>query len=172
LEVISHGGNPGFSSDMYFLPKNGLGVVVLTNLRVANSFLAAARHKVFELVFGAPTKAEMMIAAASLSANDAVEKMSARARVEADSMARLEELEDEYRSDELGPLILSRRNHQYRSDFESWSSTLGVEEQSNGNRLLALTSRPWSGSLRLQVADNSRTLVLDGGQNVYRFQKQ
>jgi hypothetical protein len=56
---------------MYFLPKKGLGVVVLTNLRVANSFLAAARHKVFELVFGAPAKAEKMIAAASLSAKDA-----------------------------------------------------------------------------------------------------
>jgi CubicO group peptidase (beta-lactamase class C family) len=171
LEVIHHGGNTlGFSSDMYFLPNEGLGVVVLTNLRVANSFLAAARHKVFELVFGAPAKAEKMIAAASLSAKDAIEKTRARVKVDADSVGWLEELEGEYRSDELGPLILSRRNHQYWSDFESWNSTLGVEEQSNGSRLVVLTSPPWSG-LRLQVADDGRALILDGGQNVYRFQR-
>ena len=128
--------------------------------------------KVFELVFGAPAKAEKMIAAASLSAKDAVEKTHARVKVDADSVAWLEEVEGEYRSDELGPLILSRRNHQYWSDFESWNSTLGVEEQSNGSRLVVLTSPPWSGSLCLQVADDRRALILDGGQNVYRFQRQ
>jgi hypothetical protein len=47
---------------------------------------------------------------------------------------------------------------------------LGVEEQSNGSRLVVLTSPPWSG-LRLQVADDGRALILDGGQNVYRFQR-
>ena len=109
LEVISHSGNTlGFSSDLYFLPKKGLGVVVLTNLRMANSFLAAARHKLFELVFGDAPKAEKMIAAASLSANDVMEKMHARVKVDPVSLAWLETLEGKYRSDELGTLFISR----------------------------------------------------------------
>jgi CubicO group peptidase (beta-lactamase class C family) len=173
LEVISHGGNTlGFSSDMYFLPKKGLGVVVLTNLRLADSFLAAAKHKVFELVFGAAPKAEKIVAAASLSAKDVTQKTRARVKVDSDSLAWLEELAGEYRSDELGPLILSKKNHQYWGEFESWKSTLGVELQSTGNHLIVLTSPPWSGTLRLQVADDRRVLTLDGGQNIYKFERQ
>ena len=157
LEVISHSGNTlGFSSDLYFLPKKGLGVVVLTNLRLANSFLAAARHKVFELVFGDAPKAEKMVAAASLSANDVMEKMRARVKVDPDSLAWLEALEGEYRSDELGTLSYPRKTINTGAEFESWNSPLGVEDQSAGNPLVVLISPPWSGTLRLQVADDRK----------------
>ncbi len=173
LEVISHSGNTlGFSSDLYFLPKKGLGVVVLTNLRLANSFLAAARHKVFELVFGDAPKAEKMIAAASLSANDVMDKMRARVKVDPDSVAWLEALEGKYRSDELGALVVSKKNDQYWGQFESWNSLLGVEDQSAGNPLVVLISPPWSGTLRMQVADDRQTLTLDGGQYTYKFHRQ
>ena len=171
--MISHSGNTlGFSSDLYFLPKKGLGVVVLTNLRMANSFLAAARHKVFELVFGDAPKAEKMIAAASLSANDVMEKMRARVKVDPVSLAWLETLGGKYRCDELGTLFISKKNDQYWGQFESWNSLLGVEEQSVGNPLVVLISPPWSGTLRLQVADDWQTLTLDSAQYTYRFHRQ
>lgn len=65
LNVMHHGGSTfGFSADMYFLPRQDLGVVLLRNLRAANLFLAAARRRVFELLFDAPPRAEKMIAAA------------------------------------------------------------------------------------------------------------
>jgi CubicO group peptidase (beta-lactamase class C family) len=173
LEVISHSGNTlGFSSDLYFLPKKGLGVVVLTNLRLANAFLAAARHKVFELVFGDAPKAEKMIAAASLSANDVMDKMRTRVKVDPDSVAWLEAFEGKYRSDELGTLVLSKKNDQYWGQFESWNSLLGVEDQSAGNPLIVLISPPWSGTLRMQVADDRQILTLDSGQISYKFHRQ
>ena len=173
LEVISHSGNTlGFSSDLYFLPKKGLGVVVLTNLRMANSFLAAARHKVFELVFGDAPKAEKMIAAASLSANDVTEKMHTRVKVDPVSLAWLETLGGKYLSDELGTLFISKKNDQYWGQFESWNSLLGVEDQSVGNPLVVLISPPWSGTLRLQVTDDWQTLTLDSAQYTYRFHRQ
>jgi hypothetical protein len=149
-----------------------LGVVVLTNLRLANSFLAAARHKVFELVFGDAPKAEKMIAAASLSANDVMDKMRARVKVDPDSVAWLEALESKYRSDELGALVVSKKNDQYWGQFESWNSLLGVEDQSAGNPLVVLISPPWSGTLRMQVADDRQTLTLDSGQYTYKFHRQ
>jgi CubicO group peptidase (beta-lactamase class C family) len=173
LEVISHSGNTlGFSSDLYFLPKKGLGVVVLTNLRMANSFLAAARHKVFELVFGDAPKGEKMIAAASLSAYDVMEKMHARVKVDPVSLAWLETLKGKYCSDELGTLCISKKNDQFWGQFESWNSLLGVEDQSVGNPLVVLISPPWSGTLRLQVADDWQTLTLDSAQYTYRFHRQ
>jgi CubicO group peptidase (beta-lactamase class C family) len=173
LDVIGHGGNTlGFSSDLFFLPQEDIGAVVLTNLRAANLFLAAARQKVFELLFDAPPKAEKMIAAGSLSEKEAVAGRQARVKVDAASLARLETVAGEYESPELGPLMVRQKDGEYWGEFESWSSALGIEEQPKGGVLLVLTSPPWIGGLRLQVADDGRALVLDGAQNVYRFERR
>jgi CubicO group peptidase (beta-lactamase class C family) len=173
LDVLSHGGNTlGFSADLYFLPKEGIGAVVLTNLRAANLFLAAAREKVFELLFDAPPKAEKMIAAAAQSEREAVAGRLARVKTDATSLARLEKIVGEHESRELGPLAVRRNNGEYRAEFESWSSALGVEEQPNGGFLVVLTGPPWVGGVRLQVVDDGRVLVLDGGQNVYMFERR
>jgi CubicO group peptidase (beta-lactamase class C family) len=173
LDVISHGGNTlGFSSDLYFLPQEDIGAVVLTNLRAANLFLAAARQKVFELLLDAPPKAEKMIAAGSLCEKEAAAGRQARVKVDAASLSRLEKVAGEYESPELGPLMVRRKDGAYWGEFESWSSALGIEEQPKGGMLPVLTSPPWIGGLRLQVVDDGRALVLDGGQNVYRFERR
>ncbi|HUJ41511.1 MAG TPA: serine hydrolase domain-containing protein [Candidatus Acidoferrales bacterium] len=179
LTVMHHGGNTwGFSADMYFLPQEGLGVVLLTNLRLANLFLAAARRKVYELLFDAPPRAEKMIAAASQADKEATAGRLARVKVDADSVKWLDGVVGEYRSNELGALAVERKSGQYLADFESWTSALGIEEQPDGNRVVVLTSPPWNGGAiaaggaRLQVAEEGRALVLDGGQNLYRFERQ
>ncbi len=173
LEVLTHGGGTlGFSADLYFLPKEGIGAVVLTNLGAANLFLAAVRQKVFELLFDAQSKAEKMIAAASQSKREAVAGRLARVKVDASSIVQLEKVVGEYDSRELGPLVVRQENGEYWAEFESWKSALGVEDQPNGDIVVVLTSPPWTGGLRLQVADKGRTLILDGGQNVYRFERR
>jgi len=99
LDVLSHGGNTlGFSADLYFLPREAIGAVVLTNLRAATLFLAAAREKVFELLFDAPPKAEKMIAAAAQSEREAVAGRQACVKTDATSTARLEKTLGEYES--------------------------------------------------------------------------
>lgn len=178
LSVMHHGGDTfGFSSDMYFLPQEDLGVVLLTNLRLARLFLAAARRKIFELLFDAPPRAEKMIAAASQAEKEAVAGRLARVKVEANSVKWLEGILGEYRSSELGPLAVQRKDGQYQAEFESWSSALGVEEQPDGSRVAVLASAPWNGGAiaaggaRLQVAEENRALVLDAGQTFYRFER-
>jgi CubicO group peptidase (beta-lactamase class C family) len=179
LTVVHHGGNNwGFSADMYFLPQEDVGVVLLTNVRLANLFLMAARRKVFELLFDAPRRAEKMLAAASQAEKEAVVGRSARVKVDADSVKWLDGLVGEYRSNELGPLAVQRKDGQYSAHFESWSSFLGVGEQPDGTRVAVLTSPPWNsaaiaaGEVRFQVAEHSRVLVLDAGQTLYRFERQ
>lgn len=179
LNVMHHGGNNwGFSADLYFLPQEDVGVVVLTNVRLANLFLAAARRKVFELLFDAPPRAEKMIAATSQAEKEAASKKLARVKVDAGSGKWLEGVVGEYRSNELGSLTVRRKDGQYWADFECWSSALGVGEQADGSRVAVLISPPWNsgavaaGEVRLQVAENGRALVLDEGQALYRFERQ
>jgi CubicO group peptidase (beta-lactamase class C family) len=179
LNVMHHGGNNwGFSADLYFLPQNDIGVVLLTNIRLANLFLAAARRKVFELLFDAPPRAEKTIAAASQAEKEAVAGRLARVKLDAHSVMWLDRAVGEYRCNELGPLAVQWKGGQYCADFESWSSTLGIEEQPDGSRVAVLTTAPWNGGAiaaggaRLQVAEDGRVLVLDEGQTLYRFERQ
>jgi hypothetical protein len=51
--VIHHGGNTiGFTSDLAFMPKADLGIVVLANAQSANVFTNAVRIRLLELAFG------------------------------------------------------------------------------------------------------------------------
>jgi CubicO group peptidase (beta-lactamase class C family) len=179
LNVMHHGGNTtGFSADMYFLPQEDVGVVLLTNRYVANLFLAAARRKVFELLFDAPPRAEKMLAAASQAEKEAATGRLAHVKVDADSVKWLEGILGEYRSTELGSLSVRWKDGQYRAQFEGLGSALGVQQQSDGSRVVVLTSPPWNGGtffpvgVRLQVAEDGRVLVLDAGQILYRFERQ
>jgi CubicO group peptidase (beta-lactamase class C family) len=50
--LLHHGGNTsGFSSDLAFLPEAELGIVVLSNGRLANAFTQAVRFRLWELAF-------------------------------------------------------------------------------------------------------------------------
>jgi CubicO group peptidase (beta-lactamase class C family) len=172
LDVISHGGMTlGFTSDLYFLPQEGVGVVLLTNLYAAN-LLAAARQKVFELLFGAPATARQMIEAASVAEQQAIAGRRARVKSGAEAVAWLAGIAGEYRSRELGPLVVRRREGGYWGELESWASPLGIEEQPGGRPLVALVGPGLIHALRLQVADDGQALVLDQGQHVYRFERQ
>ncbi len=173
LEVISHGGNTlGFTSDLFFLPAHDLGVVVLTNLRIANAFLSALRQRIFEILFGAEQKSEQMVLAASQTHLDEAERKRARIKTDPGSVAWIDAFTGEYQSHELGPARITRNGDQFNVEFESWGSTLGAEVQPNGARLMALTSPPWSGSLRFQSSLETGDLTLDAGQDKYTFQRQ
>jgi CubicO group peptidase (beta-lactamase class C family) len=173
LLVIHHGGNTlGFSSDLYFLPERDLGVVVLTNLYAANSFLAAVRQRVFELAFGAEAKSEKTIAAGEKMRQDGVAILRTKVATDAASMGWVEELAGKYQCAELGSGEIARRGEGFWMQFEEWGGELGAEIQPSGDRLLRILSPPWRGGLRLLVDAEKGTLTLDGGQNKYIFQKQ
>jgi hypothetical protein len=74
------------------------------------------------LLFEAQPKAGKMIAAASQSERDAVAGRLARVKVDTTSIARLEKVAGEYNSRELGPLVVRRKDGQYRGEFGSWSN--------------------------------------------------
>ncbi|MHB8568750.1 MAG: serine hydrolase domain-containing protein [Metallibacterium sp.] len=172
LEVIGHGGGTsGFTSDMYFLPAQDLGVVVLTNLRLANTFLAAVRQKILEMLFDARPTSDQMIAGAAKAQDGATKSLQSRVQIDPDSVAWLDGQVGHYYCGELGNAEITRRDGKYCMQFEAWGSALGSETQSDGHQFAVLISPPWIG-LRLQVAGEGSELHLDGGQAKYVFKKR
>jgi CubicO group peptidase (beta-lactamase class C family) len=170
IEEITHGGNTlGFTSDMLFIPKHGIGMVILTNLRAANTFLGAIHQRLLELLFCAESKAEAMVAAATTSREKSLERIRQRVKTAPDETAWIEKYIGSYHSEQLGPARIFKREGGYTIKFESWSSDLGIEEQTSISHQIVLTCPPWQGALRLQVSDDSSDLILDGGQAKYTF---
>src|SRR6202012_332523 len=88
LVVIGHGGNTrGFTADMFFLPEHRIGMVILTNLRLANQFLGSVEQKLLELLFGTESKAEAMVAAEKNVLDDTTEVARRRIKTDVESTA-------------------------------------------------------------------------------------
>lgn len=171
LEEIGHGGNTlGFTSDMRFLPRHGIGLVILTNLRAANVFTGMVLQRLLELLFGADAKADAMLAAAVTSKEKTLECTRHRVRTSPAETAWIEQYVGAYRSQELGPARIFQRGEGFAIEFESWASDLGVEEQSSDSRQIVMTSPPWQGAFRFHVTGDGRELVLEGGQTKYIFE--
>jgi CubicO group peptidase (beta-lactamase class C family) len=170
LAQVMHGGNTlGFSADMVFLPEHGIGMVVLSNLRAANLFLSAVGQKLIEILFGAEAKAEALVKSAKNALDDSFVSVRQRVRTEPAATAWIQNYVGHYVSEELGSASISQQGECFRIAFESWSSDLGSEEQSDKSRHIVLTSAPFQGSIKLQLTDDPNVLLLDGGQTRYRF---
>jgi CubicO group peptidase (beta-lactamase class C family) len=169
LPVVSHGGNTwGFTSDMFFLPDHGIGVAVLTNMRLANAFSSAFRQKLLEVLFEADNTSHAMIAAALTSVEKHAEQLSSTVQTDAASSNWIQSHAGDYYSDDLGMgRIISEPAGTYRIEFHSWSSAVGTGQANE----LVLTSAPWVGT-RLHFDEQAKTLALDGGQTKYMFVKR
>jgi CubicO group peptidase (beta-lactamase class C family) len=170
LAQVMHGGNTlGFSADMVFFPEHGIGMVVLCNLRAANLFLSAVGQRLIEILFSAEARAEALVTSAKKALDDSVASIRQRVRTEPEATAWIQHYVGQYVSEDLGTASISQEGDGFRIAFESWSSDLGAEEQSDKSRHIVLTSAPFQGSIKLQLTDDPNVLLLDGGQTRYRF---
>jgi CubicO group peptidase (beta-lactamase class C family) len=167
LVQIGHGGNTrGFTADMFFLPEHGIGMVMLTNLRLANQFLASVGQKFLELMFGAESRAEAMVTAEEKALDDTTQLIRRRIKTDAAATAWIGDFTGHYLSEALGPASISQVGEEFEIEFESGSSRLGVE-QSSDSRQIVLTTPPWT--TMVVLADDPNKLLLDGGQTKYQF---
>jgi CubicO group peptidase (beta-lactamase class C family) len=167
LAEVGHGGNTrGFTADMFFLPEHRIGMVILTNLGLANQFVASVEQKLLEVLFGAESRAETMVASEKKALDDATEVVRQRIKTDVESTAWISGYTGHYISKELGPAYISQMGDEFTVDFESGSSRLGVE-QSGMSRQIVLITPPWT--TKLQPTDDPNTLLVDGGQTKYRF---
>lgn len=170
LAEAGHGGNTlGFTSEMVFMPEQGVGLAILSNLRMANVYHRLIHQRYLELLFDAEPKAAAMLEASAVNLEDDLRRSRERVKADSSSVGWIGELAGEYRCEELGPARIVRDDGGYRVEFESWSSALGVEQQSGEDRLMVLTDAPWQGALRMRIPAGERKLLLDGAQTTFTF---
>lgn len=175
LNIIGHGGNTlGFSSDLFFIPEKGIGMVVLTNAMGANSFLSAVRQKFLELTFSAKPQADKLISTAVEEKKVMFEKIKEPILVDEPHVRWIDSLIGDYESTTLGKAIIVKTSPQagYRIQFDEWSTPLGCEIDSNGQKYLVPLEGPLPGVLKLSVEDNGNALKINVGQEQHGFKKK
>jgi CubicO group peptidase (beta-lactamase class C family) len=173
LNLFGHGGNTlGFSADLFFIPEKRLGVVVLTNLAGANSFLAAVRQKFLEIEFGAKPRAERLLTFGVQKRKDWIKKLHERVTENPRKMVWLKDWVGEYENERLGLLRILAVKDGYEMDVGEWKSRLGAKTEPNGDHQIAWVGAPWSGAGEFLLGTDGKSLILDEGQRQYVFRKR
>jgi hypothetical protein len=170
LQLIHHGGNTlGFTSDLAFLPDAGLGIVVLTNARAANSFADSVRFRLFELAFDLPERAGNQAELAW--ANQQSELLSEAAAARPIEPAEAEALTGRYSNPDLGEVEVSYADGSLILDAGEFSmafrSTEGIENASAP--FVATTGLLVGMPLAVSSEGEERALVFGEGAIEYRF---
>jgi len=170
-EIIHHGGNTlGFTSDMIFLPKNEIGMVVLTNAGGVNGFRNALKQKLLEVFLAAHPRATDLVRFSAKHYKDTNTKQQERVSLKAADLSWIRDYVGKYENKDLGPAqVVEEHDGHFKFTTPRWSSEIGSAKDANGDKLIALTSAPWwLGELRVQKTP-TRKLILDDAQVKYEF---
>jgi CubicO group peptidase (beta-lactamase class C family) len=171
VQVIHHGGNTlGFTSDMFFLPENGVGAVVLTNAANANALRNTVRRRLLEVLFDGNDLAKKNLTYALAQR----EKVMAKEREDvnfAPDAAWLGKFAGAYRHPALGRVDVRVADGVGTFDTGEWRSPLGRRFGADQVDKLVLTGAPWAGLELLPGTKNgSTTLTLQLAQQEYTFE--
>jgi CubicO group peptidase (beta-lactamase class C family) len=173
LTIVSHDGiTIGFSSGLCFLPEKGIGLVILTNTRLANAFILAVRQKFLELTFSAKKRSDETVNFA-VTAQQTLLKNNQEVSFDFEDTKWIESLVGNYQSDVLGhaKILRSADERDYIIEFEEWQTRLGSKTEINGEKTLILVDDPFPGMIKLQIENNGNSLAINWGQDKYSFSR-
>ena len=173
ITVVRHGGSLfGFKSDLYLLPDEGIGAVLLTNADQGRPLLDAFLRRLVEVLYdGQPLAADAVRIEAT---NLAAERASDRALITAPADPVLAgRLARRYRNAELGELTVLRKGRDTVFDFGDWQAVVASRRNADGS-ISFITTRPGLDGLEFVVADGKdshgkRALLIRDGQHEYRY---
>lgn len=172
LNMAGHdGGTMGFSSDLFFLPEKGIGVVILTNSALLSPFLKAVREKFLELTFSAPLRSKKMMDALLLDRKTIFANNQKSPVLNPLKIAWIKNMVGEFTNDHLGlaKIIQSGNGRRYEIQFQEWTVQIGGGIESSGEKILVPIDTPSHCVFKLLVKDNGNTLVLKFEQEQYDF---
>ena len=172
VALVQHGGNNlGFTSDMYFMPDHGVGVVMLANAGGANAFRRSVRRRVMELLFDGKEEARKSLEFAVGQERAMLEKEVARVSFEPDA-SWVRELVGAYKNDALGTLTIRVEGKKAILDAGEWKSAFGQKTSADGVVKMVLLEPPIPGlEFTPSESGGRRTLTLDMPQQKYGFEK-
>ncbi len=174
VSVIGHDGNTlGFTHDLFFLPDHNIGMIVQTNAGNVNAFRNSLKQKLLEILLGAKPKSEAIVQSWKREnmqrANNKRERVSTRS----EDSRWISEFVGAYFNKDLGSVKIIKSGEGFQFVMKHWSSDLATSKEKTGDKLLSLTSAPWSGGLELRASkEDGKKLILDSDQSTYIFQAE
>jgi CubicO group peptidase (beta-lactamase class C family) len=169
VEVVHHGGDMiGFHSDMMWLPKHGVGAVVLTNGDPGWIVRDQFRRKLLEVLFDGRPEADALVATRAKSFYEQVAAERKLLTVPADE-GEAGKLAPRYHNDALGEIGVSRAGGRTLFDFGEWRSEVGSRRNPDGT-VSFMTTTPGVLGFEFVVGSGARrTLVTRDAQHEYVF---
>ena len=170
IPVISHGGDLfGYHSNMYWLPEQGVGLVILTNADGGQLLRGPLLRRTLEVLFDGRPEAEATIAASAATQKAQERKERERLVIPANA-AEGEKLAPRYGSNELGSINVVRRESAVVFDFGAWKSPVASRKNDDGTTSF-VTIDPAIIGLEFVVAERlgKRALVTRDAQHEYLF---
>jgi hypothetical protein len=171
LRLIHHGGNTlGFSSDLAFLPDEGIGIVVLANAQAANAFTEGMRNRLLELLYGLSALYDEQIDYALEQSESTYAALMAQiADVPSDLAAETAGL---YISDVLGPVTLSIEDDELILDAGEFRTRLKLAiGDVNGTDVTFVAADPPIPGTPFQLRNDGQQLILELETDAYTFER-
>lgn len=170
VPVIYHGGSLfGFKSNIYLIPGEGIGAVLLTNSDQGQMLLRPMLRRLLEIAYDGKPEAADAIAQAAVRDND--ERKMELGRTTMPAAADLAaKLAHRYHSAELGGLTVRRQGKHLVFDFGEWKSNVGSRKNEDGSYSFLTTDAAIAGlEFVIGGKPGKRTLILRDGQHEYVF---
>ncbi|HEY1694072.1 MAG TPA: serine hydrolase domain-containing protein [Polyangiaceae bacterium] len=172
VPIVHHGGDLiGFHSDMFWLPDQGVGGVILTNGDGGWLLRAAFLRKVLEELYDGKPEALEDVTAAAKSEKAEIAKDRERLVMPPapEATARLAK---HYRSKALGEIVVTTKGPAVTFDFGEWKSAVASRKNDDGTTSM-VTVDPGVGGDVFVVGERNgkRTLVVRDMQHEYAFEE-
>lgn len=169
LTIYSHGGNTlGYSSEMAFLPDEGIGIVVLSNQRLSILNTAVA-YRLMELLFQQEFEYDGQINFILQSTDEAVDKFTAQIQdnVEPEAAAAMA---GTYTNEALGVITVEVEEGIVYLDAGEFRSEIRAAKNDDGELYYFAYDGPLAG-VTLNPGDDNTTLTIGEGVVTYVFER-
>ena len=175
VSLVGHGGNLlGYTSDYFFLPEHGVGLVVLTNAGSANAFRNALKRRFLEVVFDGRPEAKENLAFGLDRRKQAYDVELARV-AQKPSAAFVQKVLGTWTSPGLGKIVIKKDKDRAVADVGEWASSFGEKTEPDGAKALFFLDAPHAG-VEMLVQENAKdgktTLLVDMNQQKYVFSRE
>jgi CubicO group peptidase (beta-lactamase class C family) len=172
LKLIDHGGNTfGFTSDLAFLPDQGIGIVVLANAQGSTLFNEGVRSRLFELLFDQPEEYDQQIAFAEQQTAQSEAALAKQLADRADREAAAPYV-GRYQNQALGEVTIAFANGRLYIDAGEFRSELRPLKQPVSGQPAFLMFDPPLAGLAVDLrrdADGRPEVSIKAGPDEYDF---
>jgi CubicO group peptidase (beta-lactamase class C family) len=171
LQMIQHGGNTwGFTTDFVFLPEARLGIVVMSNARLANVFAEGVRRKLLSVVFEQESEYDKTIDYVLEQDEEGKKKLEQQLQGGYDASAVAPYL-GTFSNTILGDILLAEQDGKLMLDAGEFTTELRVRVNDKGETEYVTVDPPYPDlSFEFVEEDSQPVIRLDMLTDVYTFE--